>query len=39
VWRRTQSNEHSAGRLDAVARGLTAQAEGLRQHVQRFQTG
>jgi methyl-accepting chemotaxis protein len=39
VWRRTQSNEHSAGRLDAVARGLTAQAEGLRQHVQRFQVG
>jgi methyl-accepting chemotaxis protein len=39
VWRRTQSNEQSAGRLDAVARGLTAQAEGLRQHVQRFQIG
>jgi methyl-accepting chemotaxis protein len=36
VWRRTQSNEQSAGRLDAVARGLVAQAEGLRQHVERF---
>jgi methyl-accepting chemotaxis protein len=37
VWRRTQSNEHSAGRLDAVARGLAAEARGLRQHLARFQ--
>ena len=36
VWQRTQSNEQSAGRLDAVARGLADQAAGLRQHVERF---
>jgi methyl-accepting chemotaxis protein len=39
VWRRTQSNEHSAGRLDAVAHSLAAEACSLRQHVQRFQVG
>jgi len=39
VWRRTQSNEQSAGRLEGVARGLAAEARGLRQHVQRFQVG
>jgi methyl-accepting chemotaxis protein len=37
VWRRTQSNQQSAGRLDQVAGDLAAQAQGLRQHVQRFQ--
>jgi len=39
VWQRTQSNEQSAGRLDAVARGLADQAAGLRQHVERFRIG
>jgi methyl-accepting chemotaxis protein len=39
VWRRTQSNEQSAGRLEGVARGLAAEAHGLRQHVQRFRLG
>jgi methyl-accepting chemotaxis protein len=39
VWQRTQSNEQSAGRLDGVARGLAAQARGLREHVARFRIG
>jgi methyl-accepting chemotaxis protein len=36
VWQRTHSNEQSAGRLDAVARGLAGQAAGLREHVEKF---
>jgi methyl-accepting chemotaxis protein len=39
VWRRTRSNEQSAERLTAVSRGLVEQAEGLREHVQRFRIG
>ncbi len=39
IWQRTHSNEQSAGRLDAVARGLVDQAAGLRQHVERFRIG
>ena len=39
VWQRTHSNEQSAGRLDAVARGLAEQAAGLREHVERFRIG
>jgi methyl-accepting chemotaxis protein len=39
VWRRTRSNEQSAERLSAVSRGLVEQAEGLREHVQRFRIG
>ena len=39
VWRRTQHNQDSAGRLGRVARDLEAQAQGLRQHVAKFQIG
>ena len=39
VWRRTQHNQESAGRLGGVARDLAGQAQGLRQHVARFQIG
>lgn len=39
VWRRTQHNQDSAGRLGRVARDLEAQAQGLRQHVEKFQVG
>jgi len=36
VFARTQTNEESARTLDAATKGLLAQAEDLRDHVQRF---